>query len=141
MWGYQLHDRPFLDTLIQPSEKLREFVICSDINIPYVNENNQKNLISLLRTYNLSHTVNFATRTQNDFDIIFVDNIRISLYSTSPIINSLSDHAAQFPTVNNIVAAATKIVPLMESTRKINNETIMQFQLLLKNETWESIRQ
>jgi hypothetical protein len=52
--------------------------------------------------------------------------------------NGLSDHDGQFITINNI-AAAGNIIPLRQRTRKINNETVMQFQLLLKNETWESI--
>jgi hypothetical protein len=43
-----------------------EIIICGDININYLNESNHKQQInSLLQTYNLSHTVNFATRIQN----------------------------------------------------------------------------
>jgi hypothetical protein len=30
-------------------------------------------------------------------------------------------------------------MPFKHRTRKVNNETIMQFQLLLKSETWESV--
>jgi hypothetical protein len=40
--------------------------------------------------------------------------------------------------INN-TAAATNLIPLKQRTRKLNNETIMQFQLLLKSETWESV--
>jgi hypothetical protein len=36
--------------------------------------------------------------------------------------------------INNITAAGN-LIPLKQRTRKINNETIMQFQLLLKRET------
>jgi hypothetical protein len=54
----------------------------------------------------MSHTVNFATRFQNHsytaIDNIFIDNGRMKLASTSPIINGLSDHDAQFLEVNNI---------------------------------------
>jgi hypothetical protein len=71
-------------------------------------------------------------------DNIFVDSIRFSSSSTSPIINGLSDHDAQYLMINNI-AAATNLIPLKQRTRKVNNETIMQFQLLLKSETQESI--
>jgi hypothetical protein len=77
---------------------------------------------SLLTTYNLSHTVNFGTRTQND-SIPAIDNI------------GLSDHDAQFLSVNNTVPA-TNIVPLKQRIREINNEGIMQFQPQLANETW-----
>jgi hypothetical protein len=69
------------------------FLICGDINIDYINENNRKEQInSLLTIYNLIHTVNFATRIQNEaIDNIFVDSIIFSSSSTSPIINGLSD--------------------------------------------------
>jgi hypothetical protein len=40
--------------------------------------------------------------------------------------------------INNI-AAAGNLSPLKQRTRKVNNETIMQFQLFLKTETWESV--
>jgi hypothetical protein len=59
----------------------------------------EKQTNSLLTTYNLIHTVNFATRIQNysrtATDNIFVDSIRFSSTSTSSIINGLSDHDAQ----------------------------------------------
>jgi hypothetical protein len=90
----------------------------------------------------LAHTVNFATRIPNGsstaVDNIFVYSIRLSSSSTCPIINGLSNHDAQLFTVNNTASAVT-LVPLKQRTRKINNDTIMQFQLLLKNETWESV--
>jgi hypothetical protein len=95
---------------------------------------------SLLTTYNLLHTVNFATRIQNDsrtaIDNIFVDCIRFS--SSTSIINGISDHDAQYLMINNI-AATTNLILLKQGKRKVNNETITQFQLLLKSETWESV--
>jgi hypothetical protein len=97
---------------------------------------------SLLTTYNLTHTVNFARIIQNDsstaIDNIFVDSIRFSSSSTSPIINGLSEHDAQNLMINN-TAAASNLIPLNQRARKVNNETIMQFQLLLNSETWESV--
>jgi hypothetical protein len=54
----------------------------------------------------LIHTVNFATRIQNDSK-----------------------------TAINNIAATTNLIPLKQRKRKVNNETIMQFQLLLKSET------
>jgi hypothetical protein len=84
-----------------------EFLICGDTNIDYLNESNRKNN-SLLTTYNF-HTVNFATRIQNysntATDNIFMDSIRFSSSSTSPIVNGLSDHNAQYLMINNIVVA------------------------------------
>jgi hypothetical protein len=90
----------------------------------------------------LSHTVNFAPRTQNDsstaIDNIFVDITRLSSPSTYPIINGLSAHDAQILTVNNIVPASNT-EPLKQRTREINTERIDQFKLHLANETWESV--
>jgi len=81
---------------------------------------------SLLTTYNLSHTVNFATRTQNDSsnttDNVSVDFTRLSSSSICPTINGLSDHDVQFLTVNN-TALASNIVHLKQRTREINNES------------------
>jgi hypothetical protein len=67
-----------------------------------------------------------------------VDIARLRSSSTCLLINGLSDHDAQFLTVNYVVPA-TNIVPLKTRTREINNEKIMQFQLQLANETWESV--
>jgi hypothetical protein len=57
---------------------------------------------------NLSHTVNFATRIQNDSSTannnIFVDNSKLKSFYTSPLIKCLSNHDAQFLTINNIYA-------------------------------------
>jgi hypothetical protein len=62
-----------------------------------------------------------------------VDNTRLRLISssTAPIVNGLSDHYAQSLTINNI-AVATNTILLKQISRKINNETTMQFQLQLK---------
>jgi hypothetical protein len=95
---------------------------------------------TLLRTYNLSHTVNFATRTQNSLsraiDNIFIEIARLGSSCTSPIVNSLSDHDAQFLTIDNN-ATKENLIPPKQKTRKINNATIAQFQHLLPNETWQ----
>jgi hypothetical protein len=117
-----------------------EFLTCGDINTDYLVESNRKKqLASLLTTCNLSHIVNFTTRIQNDsstaIDNTFVDNSRLKSSSTSPLINGLSDHDAQFLTINNIYATTNKI-PFKQKTRLINNEMITNFQTLLKKETW-----
>jgi hypothetical protein len=58
-------------------------------------------------TYNLSHTVSFATRIQNYLstasDNILVDGTRLSSSSTSPIVVGLPHHDIQFLINNNIV--------------------------------------
>jgi hypothetical protein len=57
---------------------------------------------------------------------------------TSLIVNGLSDYDARYLAINSI-AAAGNLTPLKHRTRKVNNETIMQFQFLRKSETWESV--
>jgi hypothetical protein len=96
-----------LDTLKHLYKPKSEPLICGDINTDYLIESNRKKqLASLLTMYNLLHTVNFATRTQNEsstvIDNIFVDNSRLQSSSTSPLINGLSAHDAQLLTINNI---------------------------------------
>jgi endonuclease/exonuclease/phosphatase family metal-dependent hydrolase len=81
-----------------------EFLLCGDINTDYLLESNRKkHFFSLLTTYNLFHTVDFATRIQNKsstaIDNIFVDNSRLGSTLISPIINGLSDHDAQLPSI------------------------------------------
>jgi hypothetical protein len=72
----------------------------------------KKYLPSLLTTYNLPHTVDFATRTQNKSstatDNIFVDTSRLGSTTISPLIICLSDHGAQLLSINNIFAATKK---------------------------------
>ena len=67
-----------------------------------------------------------------------MDNSRINLSSISPIINGLSDHDAQILTIKNVYATINKF-PLKQRIRLIDNETIMNFQTVLKKETWESV--
>jgi hypothetical protein len=115
-----------------------EFYIYADINKDCLNKSNRKRT---LVTNNLTQTANFAIEIQNDLSTavgnIFVDNTR---YSSSffLIINGLSDHGAQYLMFNNI-SAVGNLIRLMQGTRKVNNETVVQLQLLLKSETWDSV--
>jgi hypothetical protein len=59
------------------------------VKIDYLNENSREGGVnSLLRTYCMSHTANFATRTQNNSstatDNIFVHNAILCSSSTYP---------------------------------------------------------
>jgi hypothetical protein len=90
----------------------------------------------------MSHTINFATRTQDNshtaIDNIFVHSTRLNSSSTSLIINGLSDNGGKLIAINNTTATAT-LTPFRNRTRKIDNETVMPLQILLRNETWKSI--
>ena len=78
--------------------------VCGDINTDCITESNRKNLVLLLTTYSILHTVSLATGLQNNSstatDSIFVDNSRINLSSLSPTINDLSVHDAHIFTIN-----------------------------------------
>ena len=84
-----------------------QLIICGDININYLEENNKKTrLDSLLASYNLTSTVYFPTRIQNT-SATAIDNICINVskldeYIISPITNGMSDHDAQLIVINNI---------------------------------------
>jgi hypothetical protein len=86
-----------------------ELLIFGDINTDCLIE---KKIASLLTTYNLLHTVNFATRIQNNsnsaIDNLLVDNSRISLSSVFSIINGLLDHNAYILTIKNMYATMNK---------------------------------
>jgi hypothetical protein len=75
-----------------------------------LHENNQKKQMnSLLTTYNLKHAVNFATTIQNDsstaFENMFDKSTSFSSSSTSTIINGLPDHDAQNLIIKSIATA------------------------------------
>jgi len=59
-----------------------ELPIFRDKNTDYLIESNEKKLVSLLTTYNLSNTFYIVVRIQNNsynvIDNIFVDNSRIN---------------------------------------------------------------
>jgi len=69
-----------LDDLIKSIYKTKSnLIICGDINIDYLSENNRKKqLDSMLQTYNLTATVNFPTRIQGRSSTL-IDNIFLIL--------------------------------------------------------------
>jgi hypothetical protein len=107
-----------------------EYIICGDINIDYLTNNDKKNQIeALLLTYNLTSTVNFPTRCQKNSatvtDNIFIDIDRKHDYSICPIINGLSDHDTQLITFNTI-SLKPPIKQFME-IRKFDKNSINDF--------------
>jgi hypothetical protein len=86
-----------------------EYLFCGDKHsLSHWKKLRKKQLASWLTTYNLSHTVTFGTRLQNNsstaIDNMFVDNSRINLSSVSPTIKDLWDQEAQILTIKNIYA-------------------------------------
>jgi len=96
----------------------------------------KKKLASLLATYNLLHTVNYATRIQNNsstaIDNIFVGNRRLNLSSISPKINGLSDHGAHILIIKNIYATINTF-PFKQRTRLIRRKQSWTFRLKMKH--------
>jgi hypothetical protein len=122
-----------------------EFLICGDLNIDYLSDSNRKKQINLLlTTYNLIHTVNFASRIQNDsstaIDNIFVDVTRLSSSSTSSIINGLSDHDAQFLMMNNLAVAGNFCLGRKYSTNGVEEVCIYDIggKAKSKQTTWKN---
>ena len=77
-----------------------QLIICGDINITYLSESKEKHeLNNILSTYNLISVINFPTRIKNNssslIDNIFLDTTKLGKFSTSPVVNGLSDHDAQ----------------------------------------------
>ena len=117
-----------------------EFLICDDININYLEKcKERQQLDALLQTYNLIGTVSFPT-CKSKASTTAIDNIFITRTKNciiNPHINGLSDHEAQIIMIENIVL--TKQINNITTKRDINDQSILEFQLLLSHENWEEI--
>jgi len=102
----------------------------------------KKNLLdSLLASYNLTSTVYFPTRIQNNaataIHNIFINTSKFDDYAISPIINGFSDHDAQLITINNIHLKVW--VNTLRFIRKFNKQGIFEFGIKLSFETWDNV--
>jgi hypothetical protein len=116
-------------------------VLCGDINVNYLTNNDKKKKLNLLlASHNLLSTVNFPTRIQNGsataIDNTFIDASLQGNYVIYPI-NGLSDHNAQL-----IVLTEAKTNVMNGSDRgkrmirKIDKVTTQNFKNKLNFETW-----
>jgi len=109
-------------------------------NINYLeNCNKRQQLDSLLPTHNLIGTVSFPTR-KSKASSTAIDNIfitRTKNYVINPHINELSNHEAQIIMIENTVL--TNHTSKITTKRDINDQSILEFQLLLSHENWEDI--
>jgi hypothetical protein len=76
----------------------------------------KKQLDTLLSSFNLTSTVHFPTKIQNnsisEIDNIFIDLNRIGNYTISPLVNGLSDYDGQMIyIINNINLETHNIAP------------------------------
>jgi hypothetical protein len=94
-----------------------------------------------LSSYNLSSTINFPIRVQNNsrsaIDNILIDNSKIGDYTLGPFINGLSDHEAQLIEINNIDLQPSN--QQYQTVRKINKHTMADFITKLSNESWDTV--
>jgi hypothetical protein len=129
-----------LDTVLKklyaPSS---QSIICDDTNINYLIDSEKKNQWdALLLSYNLSSTVDFPTRVQNNSattnNDIFIEINRMNNYTVSPLFNDMSDYDSQLLTFNTIKLQSHK---QFQVTRNISKHTIADFLIKLSYETWD----
>jgi hypothetical protein len=96
-------------------------------------------LNSLLTSYSLYSIIDFPTRifniSQTIIDNIFINKFKNENYLVSP--NSLSDHDAQVLSLFNIITP--DVTNEFYSYRKINKDSLNEFQTNLNYETWEDV--
>jgi hypothetical protein len=129
-----------LNYLLKPSAN---FLVCGDLNINLLsNCNEATKLLTLMKTCNLTHIVDFPTRithcTETLLDVNFTDTTICPKIESIPFINGLSDHDTQITYLHQVNIVPQKAVQ-KRKLRLFNNHTIDYFQELLKNETWEQI--
>jgi hypothetical protein len=69
---------------------------------------------------------------------IFIDNSRINLFKVLPIINGLSDHDAQYLTLNNVFLL-NKGNNSICNTRLLMIASVSNFVTMLKDESWSDV--
>lgn len=119
-----------------------QLIICGDINVNYLEgSNRKKQLDSLLSSFNLTSTLHFPTRIQNNsisaIDIIFIDLNKSRNYIISPLINGMSDHDGQIIHINNSNIQIHN--SYTQSVRKFSKSSMNKFLTQLSYESWDSI--
>jgi hypothetical protein len=133
----------FLQTLYKVLQSLytpvSRIIICGDININYLIENEQKKrLDNMLLMHNLTGIVNFPTRI-NGTSAVAIDNIFLDIscfeeYTVCPFINDLSDHDGPIVKIKTVFQTYSDKINIV---RKVNKYTILNFLYKLSNESWE----
>jgi hypothetical protein len=95
----------------------------------------------MLLSYNLSATVHFPTRNQNQsstaIDNIFIDIYKFINHTVFPLHNGLSDHDAQLLIIKDINLLLQN--HSIHTARNINKYSIKEFKIRLSYESWNSI--
>jgi exonuclease III len=117
-------------TLMYLSKTKTELILCGDINVNFLVDNNYKmELTILLQTYNMTNVIEFLTRINEGhgtaIDGIFLDVSRANHFTVTSISNGLSDHNAQYIVLERIFSYQT--VFHFHKIRVINKKTIKYF--------------
>jgi hypothetical protein len=132
-----------LDNIIKKLYKIGlKFIICGDININYLTENDRKEqLDAMLISHILYSKVQFPTRNQNKsntaIDNILIDTFQFKDYIITHMINGLSNHDAQLLTINEINLHNQTCH--IKTIRNINKNSITEFQTNLSYESWDNV--
>lgn len=101
----------------------------------------KRQLKVLFGTFNLRPTITFPMRIGCNTSAL-IDNIFISVhqyagYETIPMSNGLSDHEGQLLILN----VSSKVIKEKHTYyhRKINNDSLYDFQMKLSYESWEPV--
>ncbi|PNF43669.1 hypothetical protein B7P43_G15203, partial [Cryptotermes secundus] len=117
-------------------------IICGDFNVNFSEDCPMKRQLEVLfGTFNLRSTVTFPTRigcgTSTLIDNIFINVHQYEGYETIPMSNGLSDHEGQL-LILNVSSQVTKEKHIYYH-RKINNDSLFDFQMKLSYESWEPL--
>jgi hypothetical protein len=116
-----------------------KFIICGDINIDHLTNNDKKRqLDALLLTCNLSAIVHFPTRSQGySSTAIFIDTYKFINYPVPPLHNGLLDHDVQLLIINDVNLQLQN--HRIYTIRNINNYSIEEFKTRLSYKSWDSV--
>jgi hypothetical protein len=95
-----------------------------------------------MNTFNLKQVEDFPTRIINNngtlIDTFSVDTMIYDKIQVKPFINGLLDRDAQIICLQNVNIGLQQNVS-KKQTRLINEQTIKHFQMLLNDETWDTV--
>jgi hypothetical protein len=128
--------------LVLLSRKSKVLIVCGDFNINFREDITYKRILtSLMATFGMYPTVDFATRIYNNsvttIDNIFINTNNLNNYSVYPCIDSLSDHDAQLMVLHDIVNMTCEKHSFL--CRRFNEEAISDFNIKLSYESWEDV--
>lgn len=115
------------------------YIICGDVNINFLDDNNHKNaLINLLLEYNIKHHIQEATRITS-ISATCIDNIFSNLTecNTAMCTTFYSDHTSQICSFEIPYKAQNSVEYTYR--RNLNNNNIETFRNIISRENWSEM--